>query len=126
MLAYPSLVNAALFLYFALSLRRGPPVVERLARLVDSDLLPAEVRYCRTVNIVWCGFFVLNGAAATALAFWAPRSWWAAYCGAISYVLVGALFATEYVIRKWRFGRYGRGPVDRCLARLFGNGAVPS
>ena len=126
MLAYPSIVNAALFFYFALSLRRGPPVVERFARMVVPDLPHAEVRYCRTVNVVWCGFFVLNGAAATALAFWAPRTWWAAYCGAISYVLVGALFATEYVVRKRRFGRYGRGFIDRSLARLFGNEAVPS
>jgi len=126
MLAYPSIVNAALFFYFALSLRRGPPVVERFARLVVPDLPHAEVRYCRTVNVVWCGFFVLNGAAATALAFWAPRTWWAAYCGAISYVLVGALFATEYVVRKRRFGRYGRGFIDRSLARLFGNEAVQS
>jgi peptidoglycan/xylan/chitin deacetylase (PgdA/CDA1 family)/uncharacterized membrane protein len=115
MLAYPSV---------ALSLRGGPPVVERLARLVTPDLLPAEGRYCRTVTIVWCAFFLLNGSAATALALWAPRSWWAAYCGVFSYLLVGALFAGEYIYRKRRFGRYGRGPFDRLLARLFGNEAV--
>jgi uncharacterized membrane protein/peptidoglycan/xylan/chitin deacetylase (PgdA/CDA1 family) len=126
MLAYPSVVNAFLLATFALSLRRGPPLVERLARLVTPDLLPAEVRYCRTVTVTWCGFFALNGSAATALALWAPRSWWAAYCGAISYVLVGTLFSVEYLIRKRRFGRYGRGPIDRFLARVLGNEAVPS
>jgi uncharacterized membrane protein/peptidoglycan/xylan/chitin deacetylase (PgdA/CDA1 family) len=126
MLAYPSVVNAALLTYFALSLRRGPPVVERLARLVTPDLFPAEVRYCRTVTVVWCAFFVLNGSAATALALWAPHTWWAAYCGAVSYLLVGTLFAGEYLVRKRRFGRYGRGPVDRFLARLFGNEAISS
>jgi uncharacterized membrane protein/peptidoglycan/xylan/chitin deacetylase (PgdA/CDA1 family) len=126
MLAYPSVVNAVLLATFALSLRRGPPLVERLARLVTPDLLPAEVRYCRTVTVVWCAFFALNGSAATALALWAPRSWWAVYCGAVSYLLVGTLFAVEYLIRKRRFGRYGRGPVDRFLARVLGHEAASS
>ncbi len=126
MLAYPSVVNAVLLATFAISLRRGPPVVERLARQITPDLLPAEVRYCRTVTAVWCAFFAWNGSVATALALWAPRSWWAAYCGAISYLLVGTLFAVEYLVRKRRFGRYGRGPLDRFLARVLGNEAVPS
>jgi len=126
MLAYPSVVNAVLLATFALSLRRGPPMVERLARLITPDLLPAEVRYCRTVTVVWCAFFALNGSVATALALWAPRSWWAVYCGAISYLLVGALFAVEYLVRKRRFGRYGRGPIDRFLARVLGHEAVSS
>jgi len=124
MLAYPSVVNAGLLATFALSLRRGPPLVERLARLVTPDLLPAEVRYCRTVTVVWSAFFLLNGSVATALAWWAPRGWWAAYCGALSYLLVGALFTGEYLYRKRRFGRYGPGPFDRVLARIFGNEAV--
>jgi uncharacterized membrane protein/peptidoglycan/xylan/chitin deacetylase (PgdA/CDA1 family) len=125
MLAYPTIVNASLLAYFALSLRWGPPVVERLARSITPDLLPDEVGYCRTVTAVWCAFFVLNGAAATALALWAPHNWWAAYCGAISYLLMVILFTVEYLVRKWRFGRYGRGPIDRFLARTFGNEAVP-
>lgn len=57
------------------------------------------------MTVVWCAFFLVNGSAATALAVWAPRSWWAAYCGVISYLLVGTLFAVEYLIRKRRFGR---------------------
>ena len=126
MLAYPSVVNAVLLGTFALSLRRGQPVVERLARQITPDLLPAEVRYCRTVTVVWCAFFASNGSVATALALWAPRSWWAAYCGAISYLLVGTLFAVEYLVRKRRFGRYGRGPIDRFLARFLGSEVVSS
>jgi uncharacterized membrane protein len=92
--------------------------VERLARIQVADLSPAEVRYCRAVTVVWCGFFVLNGAASALLAAAAPRAWWAAYTGAISYGLVAAVFAGEYVVRKARFGRFGRGPVDRTLRLL--------
>ncbi len=118
MLAYPVLVNAALLLQFGLSLRGERSLVETFARLRVPDLSDAERRYCRSVTIVWCAFFVLNGAAAALLAAFAPRGWWAAYTGAIAYALVGALFAAEYVVRKARFQRFGRGPVDRLLAPL--------
>ena len=120
LLAYPSLVNAALFVHFAWSLRTVP-IAERFARLEarDPSELDAEaLRYCRRVTVVWCAFFVVNGGIATLLAGWAPRNVWAVYTGGISYVLVGLLFAVEYVIRKARFGRFGPGLVDRVLARL--------
>ena len=120
LLAYPSLVNAALLLHFAWSLR-GVPIAERFARMEVSD--PAElgeagVRYCRRVTLVWCGFFIVNGGLATALAVWAPRTVWAVYTGGVSYLLVGLVFAVEYVVRKTRYGRFGPGIVDRILARL--------
>jgi uncharacterized membrane protein len=125
MLAYPTLVNVALLGQFAWSLRGERSMVERFARLQVQDLTPDEVRYCRAVTAMWCGFFVLNGTAAAALAAAAPRTWWATYTGFLSYLLVGGLFASEYLVRKARFGRYGPGPLDRVLAYLFGN-ARPS
>jgi peptidoglycan/xylan/chitin deacetylase (PgdA/CDA1 family)/uncharacterized membrane protein len=120
LLAYPSLVNAALFVHFAWSLR-SVPIAERFARMEAAD--PSELdapalRYCRRVTLVWCAFFVVNGGIATGLAAWAPRGVWAAYTGGISYLLVGLVFAVEYVIRRARFGRFGPGLVDRVLARL--------
>ncbi|HET6438010.1 MAG TPA: hypothetical protein VFG59_08110, partial [Anaeromyxobacter sp.] len=119
LLAYPSLVNAVLLVQFGWSLR-GVPMAERFARLEVKDLSPAEIRYCRRVTLVWCAFFALNGGAATALAVLAPRMWWAAYTGGLAYVLMGLLFAAEYVVRKARHGRFGPGLVDRALARVLG------
>jgi peptidoglycan/xylan/chitin deacetylase (PgdA/CDA1 family)/uncharacterized membrane protein len=120
LLAYPSLVNAALFVHFAWSLR-GVPIAERFARIEARDpgeLDATAIRYCRRVTVVWCAFFVVNGGIATALAAAAPRGVWAAYAGGVSYVLVGLVFAAEYVVRRARFGRFGPGLVDRALARL--------
>ena len=34
------------------------------------------------------------------------------------------LFGAEYAVRKARFGRYGKGPVDRALAAVFGKAAA--
>jgi len=96
---YPVLINAMLLCTFGLSLKVGPPVIERIARLRFPDLPPEGVRYTRKVTQVWCGFFALNGAIAAALAFWGPWHWWTLYNGAISYALMGALMLGEWSLR---------------------------
>jgi len=119
-LAYPTLVNLVLLSQFGWSLRAGPPMVERFARLQVDDLSQAELDYCRTITAIWCGFFVLNGLTSALLAIWGTRGAWALYSGFIAYVLMGVLFAAEYLVRKARFGRFGPGLVDRLVERLVG------
>ena len=97
--AYPVLINAALLATFAGSLRSGPSVIERIARIRHPDLPEAGVRYTRRVTQVWCVFFALNGLTAAALGLWAPWHWWTAYNGAISYALMGMLMVGEWLCR---------------------------
>lgn len=96
---YPVLVNAAFLAAFGYSLMAPPSMVERLARLREPDLPPAAVRYTRRVTEVWCGFFILNGAAALGTALWATDAVWSLYTGVISYVLMGMLFGAEFLLR---------------------------
>ena len=49
-------------------------------------------------------FFLLNGLVSLGLALFAPLAIWTLYTGGIAYLLMGALFAGEYAIRKIRFG----------------------
>lgn len=120
MLALPVLVSGVLLVGFGASLRGERPMVERFARLVRGDtLIPAEVRYCRSVTVVWCVFFAVNGAVAGALAVWAPLAWWTVYAGALAYALIGAVFVIEFLVRSYRFRQYGPGLHDRIAARLF-------
>jgi uncharacterized membrane protein len=121
-LAYPALVNLVLLAQFGWTLRSGPPMVERFARLQVDDLSPHEIAYCRTVTAVWCGFFVLNGVTAALVAGWSSQNVWAIYNGFVAYVLMGLLFAVEYVVRKVRFGRFGPGLLDRMIERMVGVG----
>jgi len=100
--AYPVLINASLCAVFGASLLRGMPVIERLARLRDPALPPAGVRYTRCVTRVWTLFFAANGLVAAALAVWAPLAWWTLYNGGISYLLMGALLAGEWLVRPTR------------------------
>ncbi len=119
LLAVPALVSLSMLAGFASTLRAGAtPMAERFARLVQPELEPAEIAYCRVVTVVWCGFFLVNAGVAGALALGDP-AWWALYTGVFAYLLVGALVTVEYVVRKARFRRYGSGLHDRFLRRLF-------
>jgi uncharacterized membrane protein len=97
---YPVAVNLGLLLLFGLSLRHPPSMVERFARLRQADLPLVAVRYTRRVTQVWCAFFVVNGLLATYTAVWTSRETWALYNGLIAYLLMGSLFAGEWLLRR--------------------------
>lgn len=99
MLYYPVLMNAAMLLLFATSLAFPPTVVERIARVRHPDLPLTAVPYLRRVTIAWCIFFIGNGAVAFFTAVRATFETWALYNGLIAYVLIGAMFAGEFLIR---------------------------
>ncbi|TYO75191.1 hypothetical protein DQ397_002712 [Pseudomonas sp. CK-NBRI-02] len=102
---YPVLVNAFMLALFASSLKYGPPVVERMARLREPDLPPAAVAYTQRVTQVWSLFFVINGVIAAGLTLWAPLTWWTLYNGLIAYLAMGVLFAAEWLTRHHVRGR---------------------
>lgn len=97
---YPVLVNVVLLVVFAVSLRHPPSLIERLARLREPELPPHAVAYTRQVTKVWCGFFIGNGGIALATAMVASNATWALYNGLIAYVLMGLLFAGEWLVRQ--------------------------
>lgn len=97
---YPVLVNAVMLSVFCLSLRHPPSAIERIARLREPNFPPEAVAYTRKVTTVWCLFFVGNGGIALATALWATDRVWAAYNGFIAYLLMGVLFAGEWLVRQ--------------------------
>jgi uncharacterized membrane protein len=119
LLLLPMAVSLYLLATFGWSLWAGPPIVERFARLTDPDLPGFCVPYCRKVTIAWCGFLAANSLCVALLAAAAPVEWWALYTGLVFYLLLGALFAFEFVLRKLWFRFYGDGLADRILSRIF-------
>lgn len=97
---YPVAVNVVMLGMFSASLRWGPPVIERLARMSEPDLPPAAVDYTRKVTIAWSLFFIGNGLVAWYTAVFASFDIWALYNGAIAYGLIGAMFTIEWLIRR--------------------------
>lgn len=107
LLLAPAAMNGALLVAFGRTLFGGPSLVETIARQTVPELPEDEVRYCRSVTLVWCLFFVANGALCAWLAFYGERGTWAWYTGFVAYLLMGALYAVELTIRARRFGRSG-------------------
>jgi uncharacterized membrane protein len=119
-LAMPVLISLALLGTFGASLRGGgPSMIERFARMQEPELSAAQVVHCRQATIAWCAFFLVNAGIAAALALLEMTAWWAIYTGGIAYAAMGVMFAGEFVVRRYRFREYGRGPHDRLLALLF-------
>ena len=99
LLLYPVMVNAVLLTLFATSLLRPPSAIETLARLREPHLPPQAVRYTRRVTQVWTLFFAINGAIALVTIF-LDRHWWVLYNGFVAYLLMGALLAGEWLVRR--------------------------
>lgn len=96
---YPVLVNGVLLAAFGASLATPVSAVERMARMRGADVSAPAQAYMRVVTKVWCGFFIVNGAIALGTAVWASEAVWSLYTGVIAYLLMGALFGVEYLVR---------------------------
>jgi uncharacterized membrane protein len=103
---YPVAVNASLLAIFGSSLKYPPCVAERVARIRVPDLPPPVVAYTRKVTWAWCVFFVANGL----VALWTATRWpvqaWFYYNGIIAYLLVGVMFAGEWLVRRRVLAEY--------------------
>ncbi|RJX30797.1 MAG: hypothetical protein C4516_08570 [Oxalobacter sp.] len=98
---YPAGVSLGMLIIFGLSLKNPPSVVERIARLREPELPLSGVIYTRKVTQFWCGFFVLNGSIAVFTALFASKETWALYNGLIAYLFMGAIFAGEWLVRRF-------------------------
>lgn len=97
---YPVLVNSVLLAVFSSSLFGPQTIVEKIARLRDERFTSQHTPYARKVTIAWAIFFLLNGGVALFTVFIEDKMYWSIYNGAISYALMGLMFAGEFYYRK--------------------------
>jgi uncharacterized membrane protein len=102
--APPILIDAALALVFAASLRPPrEPIITRFARM-EHPTLPAELAlYTRRLTLAWATLFAALSVVALALALRGSLAAWSTFTNVVSYLLVAALFAGEHAVRRWRF-----------------------
>ena len=99
---YPVLMVAVALGVFAFSLLRTP-LVEVFARRMGETLDARGVAYCRRVTVVWTVFLSAH-LVVTFLTVFASHETWALYNGVLAYLMMGALFAGEWLFRR-RFRR---------------------
>jgi len=102
---YPLLINLVMLASFGMSLIKPPSSVFRIALMSDSSIrdsanLPAIESYCCKVTKVWCVFFVFNATFSLGTLLYSPDWFWALYNGFIAYILMGIIFAVEWLMRK--------------------------
>jgi uncharacterized membrane protein len=99
--AYPVLLSLGFAAVFAHSLVWPPTIVERIARLSQPELPLEANSYLRRVTIAWLMFFIINAAISAATAASGSLRLWTLYNGLISYLAMGVMFATEFVVRQF-------------------------
>ncbi|MEA9390030.1 hypothetical protein SJI19_05600 [Acerihabitans sp. TG2] len=99
LLYYPVMMNVLMLLLFGTSLLGPTSLVEQLARLRQPVLPPEAIIYTRRVTQIWCVFFIVNGTVALFTCLHGNMPLWALYNGGISYLLMGLLMGTEWIIR---------------------------
>ncbi|MDC9595751.1 hypothetical protein [Xenorhabdus anantnagensis] len=97
---YPVVVNAVLLILFSSSLRYGPPIIEKIARIKEPDLPPEGIAYTRKVTYIWCLFFMFNGAVALGTCLYNDMNLWTLWNGMVSYLLIGLLISIEWLVRQ--------------------------
>ena len=114
----PAVINVALGLFFASTLRPGrEPRIARYARLERGGELPADLaRYTRRLTWLWTIFFFASALAGAALAALAPLHVWSAYANVFSYAAVALLFVGEYAYRRLRYREYRHAPLHALVA----------
>lgn len=100
-LIYPSLVSLSVAVYFIYTLISPPSAIEQIARVIQGDLDEKGIQYTRKVTLIWVLFCVLNAAISYLTVLSNNKNIWFLYNGVISYILMGMLFAGEYLYRKW-------------------------
>ena len=100
LLLYPVLVSLSCLSVFAWSLVKPPSIIECFARLQAEDLPEQAIAYTRKVTMIWCLFFIVNGAIALVTVLSKNQALWTLYNGLISYLLMGTLLGGEWLYRK--------------------------
>lgn len=115
----PAFVHAAVARVMLASTRDEVSLVEKGARL-SHPLAPSFIGpYCRCLTAVWGGLFATSAAVTAAFALGGYAEAHRAWTGWQFWTLLGAFSVVEFFWRKARFRYFGRGPLDRMLARLF-------
>jgi len=103
---FPVFINLILICSFGSTLFQPPSMIYRFAVLADKTIPESPVAekiaaYCHKVTVLWVVFFAINASIAAWTVFCGSDSIWIIYNGGVANVLVGIMFAGEFIVRKF-------------------------
>jgi uncharacterized membrane protein len=102
---YPTIISVGLLSAFGITLFYPPTMVERFATAAGMVVNQRSIAYTRAVTILWCVFFTINALVSGAIAIGGSMWAWAIYNGFLSYIIIGLIFAAEYLFRQFYMRR---------------------
>ncbi len=97
-------MQALLALTFGHTLLPGrDPLISQFARRIHrNDYSDTIARYTRQATWAWTLYFVAMGLLSVALFALATLEVWSWFVNFVSFLTLGAMFAAEYAVRRWR------------------------
>lgn len=115
----PAVVHAAVARLLVASLDDDLTLIEKGARL-SHPLAPLFIGpYCRKLTVVWAAAFAVSAGMIAVFALSGAEELHRAWTGWVFWTVLGAFSGVEFLWRKAWFRYFGRGPLDRLLARAF-------
>jgi uncharacterized membrane protein len=102
---YPTFVNLGLLSAFGATLIYPPTMVQRFAMSAGMVVNRRSIAYTRAVTVLWCVFFALNAVVSGIITIEGSMRTWTIYNGFLSYLIVGIIFAAEYLFRQFYMRR---------------------
>lgn len=103
----PIVIPLLLWSVFFRSLLPGQtPLTTQIGESVHGPFRGAMAVYSRRVTVFWSLFFVLLAIWSGVLVVVASTEVWSLFTNVINYLLVGVVFITEYLYRKFRFREF--------------------
>lgn len=100
----PIIIPALLFWFFLSSLLPGRvALVTAIGEQVRGPLSEGMRRYTHYVTVLWVIVFGLMATCSAMLAWLASNEVWSLFTNFLNYLMVGAIFAGEYVVRRMLF-----------------------
>ena len=96
---YPVLMNATVGTIFAWSLHKTPLITKFAQKMQKTPLDKNKLIYTRCATIAWTIFMFINTVVSLITVFLSNEIW-TLYNGFISYVLIGIMMLSEYIVRQ--------------------------
>ncbi len=96
---YPIFMSLLSFMVFFSSLYSHKTIIHKIAELKEKDIGEKKQKYMFKLTIVWCVFFLTNAIISAYTMVYMSLKYWSIYNGFVSYVLMGALLAFEFLYR---------------------------